>query len=157
RIAPYILFGIVVWMGFLKSGIHPTLAGVITALFIPLKTKRRTGIKAPLIRLEHALHAWIIFAIMPVFALANAGLSFEGLSFSDLAKPLPLGILMGLIIGKPVGVLTGLAVGHWTGLARKPDNTKWLDYMAMALLCGIGFTMALFIGELAFETPVYRN
>jgi NhaA family Na+:H+ antiporter len=79
------------------------------------------------------------------------------MSFSDLAKPLPLGILMGLVIGKPVGVLAGLAVGHWTGLARKPDNMKWLDYMAMAILCGIGFTMALFIGELAFETSVYRN
>ncbi len=157
RIAPYILFGIVVWVGFLKSGIHPTLAGVTTALAIPLQTKRRSGIKAPLIRLEHALHAWIIFAVMPIFALANAGLSFDGLKFSDIADPLPMGIILGLVVGKPVGILGGLAVGHWMGLARKPSSAKWLDYMGMSMLCGIGFTMALFIGELAFDTAEFRN
>lgn len=157
RIAPYILFGIVIWFGLLKTGVHPTLAGVLTALFIPLRAKKKTGIKAPLIRLEHALHAWIVFGVLPVFALANAGLSFADVSLSDLATPLPLGIILGLLVGKPVGILGGLWLGHVWGVAQKPAGIPWVLYAGMAFLCGIGFTMALFIGELAFDDAAYRS
>jgi NhaA family Na+:H+ antiporter len=157
RIAPYILCGLVVWVGLLKSGVHPTLAGVITAFFIPLRMKHKTGIKAPLIRLEHGLHPWVVFGVLPLFALANAGLSFDGLSWADMAAPLPVGIMLGLLVGKPVGIMAGLWLGHVTGAAPRPAHTGWGAYAGMAFLCGIGFTMALFIGELAFADLAFRD
>jgi Na+:H+ antiporter, NhaA family len=158
RIAPYILFGIAIWLGFLKSGLHPTLAGVITAIAIPLRTTTsRNMIYTPLMRLEHALHAWIVFGVLPIFALANAGLSFSGLHIASVLDTLPFGIILGLFIGKPLGIMAGLLIGHYIGLARKPDELRWRDYAGMSILCGIGFTMALFIGELAFDSADYRN
>jgi NhaA family Na+:H+ antiporter len=141
----YAVAGLIVWIGFLGCGIHPTLAGVVTALFIPM----------PVDKLEHKFAPWVVFGVLPVFALVNAGLSFEGMSFDQLAEPLPLGIALGLLIGKPIGILGGLAVGHITKLA--PLARNWRDYAGMAVLCGIGFTMSLFIGDLAFAETLTRN
>ena len=148
----YLFCGAVLWVGFLKLGIHPTLAGVVTALFIPLQSKKKRF--SPAGNLEHFLHPWVAFFVMPVFALCNAGLSFDGLAFVDLTKPLAGGILAGLLLGKPLGIMGGLIIGHVMGLARKPKTAQWKDYAGLAVLCGVGFTMSLFIGDLAFDDPV---
>lgn len=153
RLTAYLLAGLIVWIGLLKAGIHPTLAGVVTALAVPLHNKRKEVKQtSPLMRLEHGLHPWVVFAIMPVFALANAGLPLAGIALSDLMEKLPLGIALGLLVGKPLGIVGGLWMGHFTGIARKPAEIQWGDYWSIAFLCGIGFTMALFITELAFHS-----
>lgn len=151
RISLYLLGGTIVWVSFLKAGIHPTLAGVVTAMAIPLDGKN----KSPLIVLEKALHPWVVFFIVPLFAFANAGLSLTSLNKDAFSQPLTLGIILGLVIGKPLGIMAGLGVGHYLGYAKKPKRFDWGDYFGMATLCGIGFTMALFIGELGFNDPVY--
>jgi len=146
---PYILVGAVLWVLVLKSGVHATLAGVVTAAFIPLRTPN----SSPLHRLEHGLHPWVAFGILPIFALANAGVALSGLQWSALLTPLTLGIAAGLVIGKQVGVFGAIWLAVKTGLARKPEAVSWGQLYGLACLTGVGFTMSLFIGGLAFADP----
>jgi len=150
RIAPYILIGLVLWVCVLKSGVHATLAGVVTALFIPARDPAHPG-HPPLTRLEHALHPWVAFGILPIFAFANAGVNLMGLSMKDLLQPIPLGIMLGLVVGKQLGVFTFAWLAVKLGLARLPGGVDFKQVYGVAIICGIGFTMSLFIGMLAFE------
>lgn len=160
RIAPYALIGFLLWLAVLKSGVHATLAGVITALFIPYRTAADQGKpqdKCIHARLEHALHPWVAFLIMPVFAFANAGVSLKGAGFDDVLHPLPLGIMLGLIIGKQTGIFLTILGAVKSGLCRMPHQTNWAQIYALSALCGIGFTMSLFIGNLAFSDPSFAT
>lgn len=154
RIAPYVIVGVVLWVFVLKSGVHATLAGVAIAFAVPLKTKDAHG-HAPLHQLEHSLHPWVAFGVLPIFAFANAGVSFAGVTIAALAAPLPLGIAAGLFVGKLVGVCGASAALVRLGLARLPEGVSWPQLVGVAALCGVGFTMSLFIGSLAFEGPEY--
>ncbi|MFB4394137.1 MULTISPECIES: Na+/H+ antiporter NhaA [unclassified Pseudomonas] len=149
RLAPYLLVGLVLWVCVLKSGVHATLAGVALALCIPLRTLSKQQ-ASPLLTLEHALHPWVAYAILPLFAFANAGVSLAGVTFESFTHPVPLGIAAGLLLGKMVGVfgLTWIAVK--LRLAALPAGANWGQVMGVAILCGIGFTMSLFVGSLAF-------
>lgn len=147
--APYIFFGIVLWVAVLKSGVHATLAGVVLALFIPIKGKENEP--SPLKSLEHNLHSMVAFIILPIFAFANAGISFSGVGFEQITSPVPLGIIVGLIIGKQLGVFGFCFVAIKLGWAKLPENVNWGLLYGVAMLCGVGFTMSLFIGSLAFE------
>ena len=148
RTSSYILLGIVLWVAVLKSGVHATLAGVVIALFVPM---RDADGKSPLRTLEHDLHGPVAFAILPIFAFVNAGLPLSGLSIDDVIDPVSFGIVAGLLIGKPMGILAfvGLAVG--LRFAQLPTNVNWTQLFGVACACGIGFTMSLFIAGLAFE------
>ena len=150
RIAPYVLVGLALWLCVLKSGVHATLAGVVTALFVPAHDPAAPD-HPPLTRLEHALHPWVAFGILPVFAFFNAGVNLDGLSFADLLQPIPLGIMLGLLVGKQLGVFTFAWLAVRLGIARLPDGVDFRQIYGTAVLCGIGFTMSLFIGMLAFE------
>jgi len=150
QIAPYILVGLVLWVCVLKSGVHATLAGVVTALFVPARDPADPE-HPPLTRLEHALHPWVAFGILPIFAFANAGVNLEGLTLDDLLQPIPLGIMLGLVAGKQVGVFCFAWFAVKIGLARLPSGVDFKQIYGAAILCGIGFTMSLFIGMLAFE------
>ncbi len=150
RIAAYILVGVVLWISVLKSGVHATLAGVVLAFAIPMRDKKQPGY-SPLETLEHALHPWVVFMILPVFAFANAGVSLEGLSIEKLAEPVPMGIMMGLFFGKQIGVFVFSAVAILLGWSQKPEGSTWLSIYAVSILTGIGFTMSLFIDSLAYE------
>ncbi len=154
RLAPAILLGSIMWYFVLKSGVHATLAGVVTAFCIPLKD--RWG-KSPLHSLEHGLTPYVNYLIIPIFAFANAGVVLTGMTFADLLAPLPLGIALGLLIGKQVGVfgLTMLMVK--TGMARMPHGATALHIYGIASLAGVGFTMSLFIGGLSFDNPELMN
>lgn len=150
---PYLVLGAVLWVLVLKSGVHATLAGVALALTIPLE--RAAGIshdreQSPLHRLEHGLHKLVPFFVIPIFGFANAGVSLAGLSMAALVEPLTLGVAAGLVLGKLVGVFGSSAVAIRLGLADLPVNAGWLHMIGISLLCGIGFTMSLFIGLLAF-------
>ncbi len=149
RLAPYLLTGAFIWVCVLKSGVHATLAGVVVAMAIPL-TGRAPGEPSPLEQLEESLHPWVSFAILPLFAFANAGVSLAGLSLAKLVAPVPLGIALGLFIGKPVGIFAATWAGVASGLAPKPEGATWLQILGVGMLGGIGFTMSLFIGMLAF-------
>lgn len=154
RIAPIILLGVVLWFLVLKSGVHATLAGVITAFFVPLKD--RYG-KSPLHALEHALSPYVFFLIVPIFAFSNAGVVLSGLGLEDLVSALPLGIALGLYIGKMIGVfgVTWLLVK--LGTATLPSGVTWQHIFGVACLAGIGFTMSLFIGGLSFGEGALMN
>ena len=156
RIMPYALIGVFVWACVLKSGVHATLAGVITALAIPLKAKNPSE-SSPLHRAEHGLHIWVAFLILPLFAFANAGVSLKGISVSDLLAPLPLGIALGLFVGKQVGVFSMAWISVKLGLSKLPTGATWPQVYAIACLTGVGFTMSLFIGTLAFEGDEVLN
>lgn len=150
RITAYALLAILLWIFVLKSGVHATFAGVVAALTIPLTA---TGGK-PLERLEHSLHPWVAFAILPIFAFANAGVSLRGVTLGDMLAPLPLGIAAGLIVGKQIGIFgfAWLAIrNRWASL---PRGTNWGHIYGLSCLAGIGFTMSLFIGGLAFEVEM---
>lgn len=147
---PYVILTIILWVFILKSGVHATLAGVAAAMTIPMRA--RDG-SEPLERMEHALHPWVAFLVIPIFGFANAGVSLTGLEFSDLLAPLPLGIALGLLIGKQVGIFGMAYIAVKTGMARLPDNVGWRQVHAVSLLAAIGFTMSLFIGNLAFTDP----
>jgi Na+:H+ antiporter, NhaA family len=155
RIAPYALVGIFLWVCVLKSGVHATLAGVALGFAIPLRGRGKEG-QSPLAHLEHALHPWVTFGILPVFAFANAGVPLGGLSLDSLLAPVPLGIALGLFAGKQAGVMGFTWIAVKLGLGQLPSGTTWLQFYGLALLTGIGFTMSLFIGTLAFETPEYN-
>jgi NhaA family Na+:H+ antiporter len=154
RIAPYVMVGVILWVFVLKSGVHATLAGVAIAFAVPLKTTDAQG-SAPLHQLEHSLHPWVAFGVLPIFAFANAGVSFAGVTLTALAAPLPLGIAAGLFVGKLVGVCGASAILIWLGLAKLPEGASWPQLVGVAALCGVGFTMSLFIGSLAFDGPEY--
>jgi Na+:H+ antiporter, NhaA family len=152
KLWPYLVLGVVLWVAVLQSGIHATLAGVALALTIPLRPATETAEDphSPLHRLEHAIHPWVGYGVVPIFGFANAGVSFAGLDASVMLGPVPLGIVFGLFVGKQVGVF-GIA---WAtvrlGFADMPDGATMPQLYGVALLCGIGFTMSLFIGGLAF-------
>ncbi|UZF91913.1 Na+/H+ antiporter NhaA [Bosea sp. NBC_00550] len=160
RLAPYLLLGIALWIFTLKSGVHATLAGVALALTIPLKASpaRPDDAGSPLHRLEHGLHPYVAFLIIPIFGFANAGLPFSGLGLATLAEPLPLGILLGLFVGKQIGIFGFGWLAIRAGLADLPARASWAQFYGIALLCGIGFTMSLFIGLLAFpDSEMLQN
>ncbi len=150
RIAAYLLVGVLLWVFVLKSGVHATLAGVIIGLAIPTRARNNPD-HSPLKTLEHALHPWVAFGILPVFAFANAGVPLTGMAVADVLNPVPLGIALGLILGKPIGILLCVALAVFTRCAKLPQGTNWLHLLGVAVLCGIGFTMSLFISGLAFE------
>lgn len=162
KLWPFMLVGFVLWLCVLKSGVHATLAGVVIGLCVPLGRKASADggtttadaaaadPSSPLMRLEHALQPWVAFAIMPVFALANAGASLEGFGLQTLAQPVTLGILLGLFVGKQVGVFVACRIAVSLGLAQLPAGATWRSLYGVAIITGIGFTMSLFIGSLAF-------
>ncbi|HSV29448.1 MAG TPA: Na+/H+ antiporter NhaA, partial [Candidatus Omnitrophota bacterium] len=151
RLAPYMLAGLFLWVCLLKSGIHATLAGVVLGLAIPLRVSDG-GARAPLRRLEHSLHPWVAFAILPVFALANSGVPFAGMGIESLSGPVFLGVALGLFVGKQVGVFAFSWLLIRLGLARLPAGVSWSQFYGVCILTGIGFTMSLFIGGLAFTS-----
>jgi len=153
KMLPYLMVGLIMWVAVLKSGVHATLAGVLLALFIPLHGNR-TSEHSPLRELEHRLHKPVVFGVLPLFAFANAGIDIRSMGADFLLHPVPLGIALGLIIGKPLGVLTFAWLGVRSGLARLPHQVDWQQLLGVSMLCGVGFTMSLFIGSLAFETDV---
>ncbi|MBY0233528.1 MAG: Na+/H+ antiporter NhaA [Burkholderiaceae bacterium] len=144
----YLAVGLLLWLCVLKSGVHATLAGVATAMFIPMHDKHGGS---PLETLEHGLHPWVSYLILPMFAFANAGVSFAGMSPAALLQPLPMGIAMGLLVGKAVGVFGSSWLLIKFGAASRPSGASWTQFFGVCVLCGIGFTMSLFIGGLAFE------
>jgi Na+:H+ antiporter, NhaA family len=153
--AAYIVIGIFLWVAMLKSGLHATLAGVVVAMFIPLKAPQHSpkshARKSLLCSLEHALHPWVAFLVLPMFAFANAGVSITRLSISDALHPIPLGIVAGLLFGKQIGIMGFSWVATRLRIAALPEDVDWWQLYGTALLCGIGFTMSLFIASLAFE------
>ncbi len=148
-VAPYLLIGCLLWICILKSGVHATVAGVLLALMIPADMQAGEKI-SPLRHLENILHPWVAFIVMPLFALANAGLSFAGLTVKSLSDPIVLGIIGGLFLGKQAGVLSFTWLMTRLGWARLPVLGNWLAMYGVTLLCGVGFTMSLFLGTLAF-------
>jgi len=150
RLSLYLIVGLVMWASVLKSGVHATLAGVILAFFIPIREDPKTG-RSPLRDMEQDLHGSVAFLILPLFAFANAGVSLQGLSVSALTAPVPLGIAAGLFIGKQLGVFGLCWLGIKLGIAKLPQQVNWSQLYGVAILCGVGFTMSLFIGSLAFE------
>jgi NhaA family Na+:H+ antiporter len=153
--APYILLGILLWGAILDSGVHATIAGVLTALFIPMKSSKKEGNK-PLITLEHMLHPWVAFCVLPIFAFANAGVSFSGMGLSDVMNPVSLGIVAGLVVGKQFGIFSALWLLTVTGFVRKPVGVNYVQLYAVSVLCGIGFTMSLFVGSLSYDDATYQ-
>ncbi len=154
RPTAYFLLGFPLWVAVLKSGVHATLAGVVLAMFIPLRPKTLpdgTPGRSMLHHLEHALHPWVAYGILPLFAFANAGIPLAGLSFGDLLHPVPLGIVLGLVVGKPVGILLFCGAAMVLRAASLPEGVRWSHLAGVSVLCGIGFTMSLFIASLAFE------
>jgi NhaA family Na+:H+ antiporter len=148
RLAPYMLTALFIWLCVLKSGVHATLAGVVVAAFIPLKAKDD---HSPARHLEHTLHPWVAFAVLPIFAFANAGVPFAGMSVEKLSNGVPMGIILGLFVGKQVGIFGMIMLARLLRIAQLPPGSTWGQVYGVALLCGIGFTMSLFIGTLAFE------
>jgi NhaA family Na+:H+ antiporter len=147
-LAPYMLTALFIWLCVLKSGVHATLAGVVVAAFIPLKAEDDLS---PARHLEHTLHPWVAFAVLPIFAFANAGVPFYGMSLEKLSNGVSMGIILGLFLGKQFGVFGMIALARLLRVAELPPDSNWGQVYGVALLCGIGFTMSLFIGTLAFE------
>lgn len=146
---PYIVLGLLLWGAILESGVHPTVAGVLVAIAIPCRT--------PLLDFERALHPWVTFLVMPLFALANAGVHFDARMFSEILQPVPLGIVLGLVLGKPLGITFGAWVAVRTKLAALPRGVSWRQLNAAGWLGGIGFTMSIFIAGLAFTSEALLN
>ena len=156
KFIPYLIIGSFMWFFTYKSGIHATIAGVLIATTIPHRAKEKDF--SLLIKLEHAISPYVAFIIMPIFAFANAGVNLTGLSFSSLLAPVPLGILLGLFVGKQVGVMVISYLAVKLGAAQMPDKSNWLSLYGVSILTGIGFTMSLFVGNLAFvENSQYMD
>ncbi|MDX2158232.1 MAG: Na+/H+ antiporter NhaA [Hyphomicrobiaceae bacterium] len=156
-IAAYVVTGVFVWICVLKSGIHATLAGVLLGLAIPLRTDDAGSEGSPLLRLEGMLHPWVAFGVLPLFGFANAGVSLAGLSLASLAHPVTLGIALGLVIGKPVGIVLACWLADRSRLSALPNDTTWQQLIGASMLAGIGFTMSLFIGILAFDEAAFAT
>jgi len=152
----YILLGIIMWVALLKSGVHATLGGIILAFFIPMNDKDHPD-RSPLKMMEHDLHYVVAFFILPVFAFCNAGVNFSGVGIEQVTHSVPLGIAAGLFIGKQLGVFAFCWLGIKLGLAQLPNGASWTHLYGIAVLCGIGFTMSLFIGSLAFEEEIVSS
>lgn len=152
-ISLYLIVGLVMWIAVLKSGIHATLAGVVLAMFIPMRSDREDG-SSPLHRLEHDLHSSVSFIILPLFAFVNAGVSLQGMSLDQIFGPVPVGVALGLIVGKQLGVFGMCLLGIKLGIAKLPDGVNWSMLYGISIICGIGFTMSLFIGSMAFEQDI---
>lgn len=150
KAAPYVVVGTILWVCVLKSGVHATLAGVAAAMAIPMSGAHPDD-PSPLKSLEHAVHPWVAYAVLPIFAFANAGVSFAGIGWNSFLEPVTLGISAGLFVGKQVGIFGTIWLTVRMKLARMPDGANWQQIYAMSVLCGIGFTMSLFIGGLAWE------
>jgi Na+:H+ antiporter, NhaA family len=152
RLSPFLLLFALLWYAILLSGVHATIAGVLAALTIPviITPAAPDASESPLHRLEHAIHPWSAYAIIPLFGFANAGVDLTHAGFETLAAPLPLGIMLGLFLGKQIGIFSAVWIAAKTGFAKPPAGTSWLQIYGIATICGIGFTMSLFIGELAF-------
>ncbi len=148
--SPYLLVGIVIWVAMLKSGVHATLAGVLVAMFIPIKSEKHPGL-SPLKSIEHDLHSVVAYFVLPIFAFANAGLTLTGLTFAQVVHGVPLGIAAGLFVGKPLGIFGLCWLAIQCKLTKLPNGMSWLSLFGISALAGIGFTMSLFIGSLAFE------
>ena len=148
KFLPYLIVGILLWDFTHNSGIHATIAGVLLAMTIPHRKKEKDF--SLLIKLEHAISPYVAFGIMPLFAFANAGVSLEGLSFSSLLDKVPLGIVLGLFVGKQLGVFVFSYISIKLKFAQMPSNTNWYNFYGVGVLTGIGFTMSLFVGNLAF-------
>jgi len=156
---PYLLIGVGVWLCVLQSGIHATLAGVAVAMTVPLTRTpgRPDAATSPLYRLEHGLHPWVAYAIVPLFGFANAGVTLAGFSPGDLFQPVPLGVALGLLLGKQAGIFAAVYLLVRLKLAARPRDSSWPQIYGVTLLCGIGFTMSLFIGGLAFGDGSHEN
>ena len=156
--AAYILVGIVLWVSVLKSGVHATLAGVVLAFFIPLSSTTKDGKSFSMSKeLEHDLHYWVAFLILPLFAFVNAGVNLKGISVGDMLNSVPMGIMLGLFIGKQVGVFGFSWIAIKLGLASLPKHSSWMQLYGVAVLTGIGFTMSLFVDSLAYnDTQIYH-
>ena len=148
KFTPYMLIGLFMWFFTHESGVHATISGVLLAITIPHRKKEKDF--SLLIRVEHLISPYVAFFIMPIFAFANAGVSLEGLSISSLMQPVPLGILLGLFFGKQIGVMLFSFISLKLGIAQMPNNSNWISFYAVSVLTGIGFTMSLFVGNLAF-------
>lgn len=159
RLAPYLVMGVALWWLVLLSGVHATIAGVVLAMTIPLHASKAAPDDAtsPLHRLEHALSPWVAFLVVPIFGFANAGVSFAGMTPSVLAEPVTLGVALGLFFGKQIGVFGAAWLAIRLGVARLPVAASWAQLYGVSLLCGIGFTMSLFIGLLAFRDAALQN
>jgi len=151
RLWPYLLLGTLVWYFVMKSGVHATLAGVVTGLLIPLRGKTAQA-ASPLESLEHTLHPWVAYLVLPLFAFTNAGLALSGLQAGDVLAPVPLGIVLGLVLGKPVGIIGVAVIARAAGVARFPEGMDTRAMVGLGMLCGVGFTMSLFIANLAFAS-----
>jgi Na+:H+ antiporter, NhaA family len=149
-VSPYVVVGIIMWIAVLKSGVHATLAGVALAAFIPMRDANDPD-HSPLRNLEHDLHSVVAFGVLPLFAFVNAGISFDGISLASLMHTVPMGIAVGLFAGKQLGIFLVCYLAIKTGLARMPDGASWGSLYGVSILCGVGFTMSLFVGSLAFE------
>jgi len=150
RISPYIIVGVIMWVCVLKSGVHATLAGVVLAFMIPMYGHNPKQ-PSPLKHLEHKLHPWVAFLILPVFSFANAGVSFHGFGLNTFLNPVTLGIVLGLFLGKQIGVFGATWLAIKMKWAKMPTGGNWRNLYGIAVLCGVGFTMSLFIGSLAFN------
>ena len=148
--SPYIIVGILVWIGLLKSGVHATLGGVVLAMFIPIKDAKNPQ-SSPLKSLEHDLHSMVAFFVLPVFAFANAGINLSDVSLDVMLHDVPVGVALGLFVGKPLGIFGLCAAAIYFGLVKFPKDLSYLSLFGVSALCGIGFTMSLFVGSLAFE------
>jgi NhaA family Na+:H+ antiporter len=149
-VSPYVVVGIIMWIAILKSGVHATLAGVALAAFIPMRDENDPD-HSPLRNLESDLHAVVAFGVLPMFAFVNAGVSLEGLGLSSLLHDVPMGIAAGLFVGKQLGIFVVCYLAIKIGLARMPEGANWGSLYGVSILCGVGFTMSLFVGSLAFE------
>jgi len=153
-VSPYVVVGIIMWIAVLKSGVHATLAGVALAAFIPMRDPNDPA-HSPLKNLEHDLHSVVAFGVLPLFAFVNAGISLQGIGLSSLLHPVPMGIALGLFAGKQLGIFLLCYLAIKTGLARLPDGANWGSLYGVSTLCGVGFTMSLFVGSLAFENVTF--
>ena len=150
NISAYVLFAVILWLGVMESGVHATIAGVVAALFIPLRSRKDPSY-SPLMVLEHRLRPWIVYGVLPVFAFANAGVSFAGLSLHSLFDPVTLGIASGLFFGKQIGIFLVFLLVIGFKISSKPADVTWPQLYGVSILCGIGFTMSLFIGGLSYQ------
>ena len=155
-ISSYVLVGVIMWIAVLKSGVHATLAGVALAAFIPMRDPNNAGF-SPLRELEHDLHQVVAFGVLPLFAFVNSGIDLSGVDIDTLLHPVPLGIAAGLFAGKKIGIFLLCFIAIKLGLARLPEGANWGGLYGVSILCGVGFTMSLFVGSLAFENAVLNQ